>query len=60
MKRCVQNGPVTTMADEWWLDILRMIPTRLVAAKHLQSHITMLQGEIRQEYEDSMKKAMGL
>ncbi|XP_046853910.1 dynein axonemal heavy chain 12-like isoform X2 [Xenia sp. Carnegie-2017] len=58
MKRCVQNGPVTTMADEWWLDILRMIPTRLVAAKHLQSHITMLQEEIRQEYEDSMKKAM--
>ena len=59
MKRCVQNGPVTPMAEQWWLDILRMIPPRLVSAQHLQSHIIQLQEEVHEEYEASMKKAMG-
>ncbi len=59
MKRCVQNGPVTPMAEQWWLDILRMIPPHLVSAQHLQAHITQLQEEVHEEYEASMKKAMG-
>ena len=59
MKRCVQNGPVTPMAEQWWLDILRMIPPHLVTAQHLQGHITQLQEEVHGEYEASMKKAMG-
>ena len=59
MKRCVQNGPVTPMAEEWWYDILRMIPDRLVSSMHLQPHITELYEEVQKEYNASMKKAMG-
>jgi hypothetical protein len=48
------------MAEQWWLDILRMIPPRLVSAQHLQAHITQLKEEVHEEYEASMKKAMGI
>ena len=59
MKRCVQHGPVTPMAEGWWHDILRMIPPSLVSSQHLQPHITELYEEVQKDYEASMKKAMG-
>ena len=60
MKKCVQEGPVTPMAQEWWDTILTMIPERLVQSPWLQSHISELHAEVHKEYEASMKKSMGI
>ena len=59
MKKCVQDGPVTPMAQEWWDAILAMIPERLVQAAWLQPQIVELHNEVRKEYEASIKKSMG-
>ena len=47
------------MAEEWWHDILKMIPPHLVSSQHLQPYIAEVYEEVRKEYEASMKKAMG-
>ena len=59
MKKCVQKGPVTPMADDWWDAILTMIPARLVSSLELQPHIKELFDEVKAEYEASIRKAMG-
>ena len=59
MKKCVQEGPVTPMADDWWDTILTMIPAKLVLSPQLQSHIKQLYNEVKVEYEASIRKAMG-
>jgi len=59
MKKCVQEGPVTPMAADWWDTILTMIPSRLVSSPQLQSHIRELYDEVKVQYEASIRKAMG-
>ena len=59
MKKCVQDGPVTPMADDWWDTILTMIPAKLVLSAALQPHIKELYDEVKGEYEASIRKAMG-
>ena len=59
MKKCVQDGPVTPMADDWWDSILTMIPPKLVLSPALQPYIRELYGEVKGEYEISIRKAMG-
>lgn len=59
MKKCVQDGPVTPMADDWWDSILTMIPPKLVLSPALQPHIRELYDEVKGEYEVSIRKAMG-
>ena len=59
MKKCVQEGPVTPMANEWWDTILTMIPAKLVLSPQLQPHIKELYDEIIAEYDTSIRKAMG-
>lgn len=59
MKKCVQKGPVTPMADDWWEAILSMIPSRLVSSPQLQPHIMELYDEVKVQYEASIRKAMG-
>lgn len=59
MKKCVQDGPVTPMADDWWDTILTMIPAKLVSSAALQPHIKELYNEVKGEYEASIRKAMG-
>ena len=59
MKKCVQEGPVTPMADDWWDTILTMIPAKLVLSPQLQPHIKELYDEVKVEYEASIRKAMG-
>ncbi|XP_020624937.1 dynein heavy chain 12, axonemal-like [Orbicella faveolata] len=58
MKKCVQDGPVTPMADDWWDTILTMIPAKLVLSAALQPHIKELYDEVKGEYEASIRKAM--
>ncbi|RMX38335.1 hypothetical protein pdam_00005508 [Pocillopora damicornis] len=58
MKKCVQEGPVTPMANEWWDTILTMIPAKLVLSPQLQPHIKELYDEIIAEYDTSIRKAM--
>ncbi|XP_015752501.1 PREDICTED: dynein heavy chain 12, axonemal-like [Acropora digitifera] len=58
MKKCVQKGPVTPMADDWWEAILSMIPSRLVSSPQLQPHIMELYDEVKVQYEASIRKAM--
>lgn len=59
MKKCVQEGPVTPMADDWWDTILTMIPSRLVSSPQLQPYIKELHDEVKVQYEASIRKAMG-
>lgn len=59
MKKCVQKGPVTPMADDWWEAILTMIPSRLVSSPQLQPYIRELYDEVKAQYEASIRKAMG-
>lgn len=59
MKKCVQEGPVTPMAADWWEAILSMIPARLVSSTQLQPHIKELYDEVKVQYEASIRKAMG-
>lgn len=59
MKKCVQEGPVTSMANEWWDTILTMIPAKLVLSPQLQPNIKELYDEIIAEYDASIRKAMG-
>lgn len=59
MKKCVQEGPVTPMAADWWEAILSMIPARLVSSPQLQPHIKELYDEVKVQYEASIRKAMG-
>ena len=50
---------MTPMANEWWHDILTMIPSRLVQSPQLQHYIKELYDEVKVEYEASIRKAMG-
>ena len=59
MKKCVQDGPVTPMADDMWDTILTMIPAKLVLSAALQPYIKELYDEVKGEYEASIRKAMG-
>lgn len=59
MKKCVQEGPVTPMADDWWDTILTMIPSRLVSSSQLQPYVKELHDEVKVQYEASIRKAMG-
>ena len=58
LKKCVSNGPVSPMPDEWWNEILSMVPQHLIKSPKLQPYIKQLYAELMQEYDKSMRKAM--
>eukprot|EP00794_Sanderia_malayensis_P007414 gene7414-8234_t len=58
LKKCVSNGPVSPMPDEWWHAILSMIPEELIKAPEMQPYIRELNEELMKQYEQSMRKAM--
>ena len=58
LKRCVESSPVTPMQQEWFQNILDLIPT------HLKSDLTRevlqeLFEETRDNFDESMKKSSG-
>ncbi|ELU12017.1 hypothetical protein CAPTEDRAFT_196412 [Capitella teleta] len=58
LKRCVETAPVTPMQQEWFEQILQMIPARLQATPKLQAVISALFEEINETFNKSMKKSM--
>ena len=59
MKKCVSDGPVSPMPQEWWSEILSMIPQELIKSPLMQPYIQDLYDELMKEYDKSMRKAMG-
>lgn len=60
MKKCVSDGPVSPMPQEWWNEILAMIPQDLIKSPAMQPYIQELYDELMKEYDKSMRKAMGM
>ena len=60
MKKCVSEGPVSPMPEEWWHEILSMVPQDLIRSPEMQPYIRELNDELMKEYDKSMRKAMGL
>ena len=59
MKKCVESAPTTTMQDEWFQNILAMIPDKLTGDKAYKEVIEELFTEISADFDKSMKKSMG-
>ena len=59
MKQCVESAPITPMQDEWFQNILTMIPDTLKQGADTMSYIDELFEEIRAVFESSMRKSMG-
>ena len=60
LKKCVEIGPVTPMHQKWFNNILLLIPESLRAKKIFEEPINDLFNEIREDFNQSMKKSMGL
>ena len=59
MKRCVESGPTTSIQDEWYDNILEMIPHHLKDKKEYRDALKTLFEEVVTDFAKSMKKSMG-
>ena len=60
LKKCVESAPVTPMQNDWFNNILAMIPEKLKSSKDLKETIQELFSEIGADFDRSMKKSMGM
>jgi hypothetical protein len=60
MKTCVECAPVTEIQQEWFDNILQMIPDRLKSDAYMKEVIDELFQEISVNFNQSMKKSMGM
>ncbi|XP_064633435.1 dynein axonemal heavy chain 12-like isoform X2 [Lineus longissimus] len=58
MKTCVESAPVTEIQQEWFDNILQMIPDRLKSDAQMKEVIAELFEEISVNFNQSMKKSM--
>lgn len=59
LKKCVESAPVTDMQQELFDHILMLIPEDLRNALPLKDYIAELFVEVRNDFDESMKKSMG-
>ena len=59
MKRCVESGPTMSIQDEWYYNILEMIPEKLKDKKEYREALKVLFDEVVTDFAKSMKKSMG-
>ena len=59
MKRCVESGPTTSIQDEWYDNILELIPHHLKDKKEYRDALKALFEEVVTDFAKSMKKSMG-
>ena len=59
MKRCVETGPTMSIQDEWYYNILEMIPEKLKDKKEYREALKVLFDEVVTDFAKSMKKSMG-
>lgn len=59
MKKCVQQSPIIPMQQEWFDNIISLIPPRLRHTSQLRDVIQELFEEVSTDFEGSMKKSIG-
>ncbi len=59
LRKCVESAPVTSMQQEWFDNILSMIPAELKKQKGFNAYKKALFAEIEVNFVKSMKKSMG-
>ena len=60
LKGCVESGPVEAMQHSWADRILQMVPEHLRNAKVLHELLEDLFTEVRSNFENSMRRSMGM
>ncbi|XP_064606960.1 dynein axonemal heavy chain 12-like isoform X2 [Liolophura sinensis] len=58
MKKCVQQSPIIPMQQEWFDNIISLIPPRLRLTSQLRDVIQELFEEVSTDFEGSMKKSI--
>ncbi|XP_019624138.1 PREDICTED: dynein heavy chain 12, axonemal-like isoform X1 [Branchiostoma belcheri] len=58
LRKCVENGPVVPLQQEWLDSILSMVPQRLQSTPFSREKIQTLFSEVDKDYQASMKKSM--
>ncbi|XP_033102995.1 dynein heavy chain 12, axonemal-like isoform X1 [Anneissia japonica] len=58
LKECVESSPIVPMEKHWFESILNLVPAHLRTGKEIQEYIEELFNEVKNDYANSMKKAM--
>ena len=59
LKKCVESAPITPMQDEYFENILKLIPEHLQVGREYKAYIKELFEEVNKDFDKSMKKSQG-
>ena len=59
LKKCVESAPITPMQDEYFENILKLIPDHLQVGRDYRAYIKELFEEVNKDFDKSMKKSQG-